>query len=195
MNPSFSFRRFLPSVFWEINDLFFTIPEKVLFRSNAYFNKTGNPIEVAYISGADLMIPKVLFKNSGGFCSEYFMYFEETDLALTVKSQGYLIKSLPDAIIQHFEGASFDSDSDRIRFYLEGKLLFYHRNYRRIYRSLVDIIIRTTYISRIAIFTLIFNKPKVRFWKSMFRSSSEVNREFGKFDPEKFQSVSNSTLI
>lgn len=76
------------------------------------FNNTGFPMEVGYITGADLMIRKELFDAIGGFDKDFFMYAEESELQSRVKNAGYKIVSVPKAEITHLEGASMQASSD-----------------------------------------------------------------------------------
>lgn len=108
LNPTNSFKRFLPGIFWETNELLNTLPQKILYRKNLYFNNGGNPIKVGYISGADLMVKKFILEKIGGFRKEYFLYFEETDLCFRIKKDGWSIFNLPSAKIQHLESRSFE---------------------------------------------------------------------------------------
>lgn len=107
MEPNFSFKRWLPGIRWETNELLNCIPQKLCFGSNSYFNFTRKPLEVAYITGADLMVKRKVLDRIGAFRNEYFLYFEETDLCFRIKKNGWKIYSVPDAEIQHLESKSF----------------------------------------------------------------------------------------
>ena len=107
MKPALSFRRILPGIRWEMNELLHMHPEKLAFGRDSRFNHTDRPSEVGYISGADLMIRADLASSVGGFNPEFFMYFEETDLCLRVRKAGYSIVNVPQASIQHIEGGSY----------------------------------------------------------------------------------------
>jgi GT2 family glycosyltransferase len=177
MLPAYSYRRFFPSVFWELNDLFFCLPEKVVFGKNAHFNNTDREICVAHITGADLMIPRRILETEDSFDPDYFVYFEETDLAYRIHRRGYRIKSIPQAKIMHVEGGSFTDKAVRNENYYRGKLLFYRKNYTKVYNYILRIIIRITFYSRIAAFSLLFNRSKVNEWKSGLEIYYKVNNE------------------
>ncbi len=126
-----SMRRILPGIFWEISELFNLNPERVRFGRSIRFNHTRKSFDVGYICGADLMIKKDLVDSIGGFCEDFFMYFEETDLCARIWKAGYKVVSVPEAKIIHLEGQSFGKESineNKIRFYEESRMIFYRRN-------------------------------------------------------------------
>lgn len=72
--------------------------------SEPRFNYTR---QVDYLSGACVMLPKVLWDELGGF-DEHFApaYFEDTDLAFRVREKGLKTVYTPFSRIVHFEGIS-----------------------------------------------------------------------------------------
>jgi GT2 family glycosyltransferase len=63
--------------------------------------------QVDYVSGACIMIPKLLWDKLGGF-DEHFApaYFEDTDLAFRIRALGLKTYYAPFAAVVHFEGLS-----------------------------------------------------------------------------------------
>ena len=106
MNPALSYRKVYPGIKNELYEMTCHYVENIIYRKNWCFNHTDSPNRVAYISGADLMITKMLFDKIEGFSKEFFMYCEDTDLCLKVHNMGYLIENNPNAKIQHLEGKS-----------------------------------------------------------------------------------------
>lgn len=131
MRPALSFRRILPGIRWELNELSHLWLEKLMFGKNSRFNSGHKPISVGYISGADLMIRADVCQKLDGYSPEFFMYYEETDLCKRIHEIGYRIYSVPQAEIQHLEGGSFDSSKPI--------------NYARLERSEIG---RQTYMAR-----------------------------------------------
>ena len=82
-------------------------PDRLRYGDNRRFNHTGQPMQVAYITGADLMMPASLFHGIGGFSPDFFMYYEETDLQLRMRRMGLKARLVPGASIKHLEGGSF----------------------------------------------------------------------------------------
>jgi GT2 family glycosyltransferase len=131
MKPAYSYRRFFPSLFWEINSLLSNLPERIWYGNNSVFNNAGKPIDVAYITGACLMMSKELVLKIGMFDPNFFLFFEETDLAYRAKKSGYRIVCIPDAHIMHLEGGSFDANSSRAEHYFAGREIYFRKNVSR----------------------------------------------------------------
>ena len=97
------------------------------------FNYSGRPMKVAYIYGADMMLPRALFEELGGFDPDFFMYAEEEELSWRITQKGYEIISVPDAEIIHLEGATMKSGAvfhePQFRMRMNGKLLFFKKCY------------------------------------------------------------------
>lgn len=152
MNPMLSFRRRYPGIRWELNELLHNWPDRLRYGDNRRFNHTGRPMQVAYITGADLMIPASRFLSVNGFSPEFFMYYEETDLCLRISQAGYRIMSLPDARIQHLEGGSFSPDpaalSARRRRAEHGRDTYYRRNVPTLRRHTANLLYRLFVLSR-----------------------------------------------
>lgn len=108
--PTYSYWKYFPGIKCTLHKAFTAIINKLLginFSPNLFFNHTNSPIEVATISGADLMIRKIDFVRLGGFSAQFFMYYEETDLQFRlIHSLNRKIYSLPSAEIVHLEGGS-----------------------------------------------------------------------------------------
>ncbi|MBE0673800.1 MAG: glycosyltransferase family 2 protein [Bacteroidales bacterium] len=169
LSPAYSYRRFMPSLLWELNDIFGGLPEKLIFSRNANFNHSLRCIEVAYITGADLMVSRHALDIAGTFDPVFFLFFEETDLCLRIRKSGYKIVSNPEARIQHLEGTSFAEEKNRIIFYLEGRRLFYSKNYPQIKHDILDFIFWINCRTRILLFTVLRNKDKKSFWETRVR--------------------------
>ncbi len=107
------------------------------------FNYTDQPEEVAYIFGADMMMPKAIFEQVGGFDPDFFMYGEETELTWRITQQGYKVVCVPQSKIVHLEGAttkSGDAFSERqFGMRMNGTLLYYDKCFvngaERFYRA------------------------------------------------------------
>ena len=139
LKPVHSFRRIFPSIFWELNELTKYRLEKALYGENSQFNHKDQPMKVAYITGADLMIRKSLFAHCEGFSKDFFMYYEETDLCKRITNNGYSIISVPKAKIKHLEGKSYNGEDKnnsfnefRWRSIFESMIIYYSKNNSKI---------------------------------------------------------------
>lgn len=178
MKPTHSFKKFFPSILWEIDTLSFHKLEKLIYRNNAIFNHSDQPMEVAYITGADLMIRKDLLNKIGGYNSNFFMFFEETDLCLKAKKEGFKIMNVPEARIQHLEGQSYKSEKDiiikekSVRLWEESRLIFYTLNRPKIVKKIANYI----YGLSLNICYITFKKMHHPIWKEYYLRRS-INRE------------------
>lgn len=95
--------------------------------------------EVAIVSGADMFIPKKVFKKIHGFDSDYFMYGEEVELEYRIMKAGYKRILLPEPKIIHLEGCSSNKKEKKISFFQfysmkRGRILFYRKHKSLLYR-------------------------------------------------------------
>ena len=118
-NPVFSFRKIFPGPDWEFQELTWHLLRYPKNKRKRFFNFTGNPIPVAYISGANLMIKSNIFKECKGFPEDLFMYWDDVELCKRVKELGYEVYSVPDAKICHLESRSFENVSQKNSFKIE----------------------------------------------------------------------------
>ncbi|HEX7341829.1 MAG TPA: glycosyltransferase [Rhodanobacteraceae bacterium] len=67
--------------------------------------------EVDYVSGASLMIRRRLFDSVGGFDTRYApAYYEDTDLAFSVRAAGQRVIYEPRSLVVHMEGTTSGTD-------------------------------------------------------------------------------------
>lgn len=118
---------------------------------NSQYNNGDKAIDVGYITGADLMINKRLFNDIGGYNKDFFMYFEETYLCYEVKSLGYRVVNLPQSLIIHLEGKSFNLNKRREDLYYSSRKLYLIKRYNRLYYYVCNIIHFITCLSKLLI--------------------------------------------
>lgn len=117
------------------------------FGNNRSFNRTSKPLSVAYIIGADLMISRTLFNQMEGFSSDFFMYYEETDLCYRVKKLKKEIHCIPNSKIIHLEGGSQKKTKTKVslRKKLESsRKIYMNRNHGKLYIA-IDSLLQTVY--------------------------------------------------
>lgn len=143
--PCISFERRYPGIVSDFNLFSKGILNKLSYGVNQRFNHLNHPINVAYISGADLMISKSLFTKAGGFLPDYFMYFEETDLCYRIHKYGYKIQSVPNAEIIHFEGGSQKKDINaftrKMEMFMKSRNIFMRKNHGALYYKIDKLLI------------------------------------------------------
>jgi GT2 family glycosyltransferase len=68
--------------------------------------------EADYCSGAAILLPRELFRRVGGFDTRYApAYYEDTDLAFSVRAAGLKVYYEPAATVVHFEGITSGTDT------------------------------------------------------------------------------------
>ena len=92
----------------------------------------SNSREVDQIIGAFFMIRKDLFERLNGFDERFFVYFEEVDLSLRAKQEGYASYYLSDAAALHVGRVSSQKSSMMSLYYsLSSRLKYTLKHFRR----------------------------------------------------------------
>lgn len=91
------------------------------------YNYLSKPLEVDFVSGADMFIKKDFFMNTGGFDESFFMYYEDFDLCIRCKKNGKKIISLPTVKITHLEGASSKDNLKKYEMITKSKYHLYKK--------------------------------------------------------------------
>ena len=94
----------------------FSVPvDRGLFETDReQFDKSE---DVAYISGAAMMVDKKILGMLGGFDSSFFAFCEEVDLCLRAWISGYRVVYTPSSVVYHVFGGSWGRPSPRRRFF------------------------------------------------------------------------------
>jgi N-acetylglucosaminyl-diphospho-decaprenol L-rhamnosyltransferase len=106
-----------------------------------------SPLEVDWVPGAFTCIRRALIEEIGFFDERYFLYYEETDLCLRARQNGWTIDFIPDCIIQHeggassrkLEGQTFDSAGSQVRRFRMMAECLYHRKNHGYYSVIANI--------------------------------------------------------
>jgi len=118
-NPTHSYKRYLPNaktIKKEKSLLYIKNFKRNNLKKSLEYNFTDKPLEVGYVTGADMMIRASLFDEIGYFNEEIFMYAEESEFTFRVKQKGYSVYSVPNAKMLHLEGASLGKKFNENRF-------------------------------------------------------------------------------
>lgn len=124
---------------------------KLIDSVGSYFIKTGflyhfghnKPDQKKYqrasavfsMKGACMLLRKSVIDKTGLFDTDYFAYFEETDLCMRIWLAGYKIRYYPQAVIYHKGGETFKK--------LNNSLLLFHSYKNRIYTYVKNFELRT----------------------------------------------------
>ena len=125
---------------------------KIFGRHRRKYDNPGEIAEVEYVQGSCLMLKRGPLEELGLLDEQYFMYFEETDLAYRLMKNGWKTLYAPVAEVTHFGGggAAWYSETRLVQYH-RSFLLFLRKNYswpRRIlivagllWRSLVRVVV------------------------------------------------------
>ena len=165
--PTHSFLRYLPSVFGELDQLTGYKLSKWCYGKSFEFNHDNRPLHVGYITGADMMIKKIVLDEVGCFDPDFFMYFEETELTYRIRKAGYKIMSVPEACIVHLEGKSHSLKENRERMFLTSRRLYYKKTLRC---NLIFYMCQLVYGLNVSIHILYYlffyrDKEQLKIWK------------------------------
>lgn len=88
---------------------------RLMHRKSEIYNPEipESAIGVEYVSGADMFLPREIFKLTGGFDPDFFMYAEDTEWQYRIAQMGYDRVIIPEPRIIHLEGAS-DASAHRV---------------------------------------------------------------------------------
>ncbi|OOG71105.1 glycosyltransferase family 2 protein [Flavobacterium sp. A45] len=106
------------------NFLEFFNPKKYPKRKKKY----STPIQVNFIPGSFMFLRAADFNEIGGFDTNIFLYYEETDLCLRLAKKSQYAYLIPDAKFIHFHGASTEK-SIAIKKELKISLLYIMRKH------------------------------------------------------------------
>lgn len=148
--------------------IFHTIFRKVFKKSlSLEYNYTNQPLEVGFITGADMMIRKSVLDEIGPFCDEIFMYGEDSEFAYRMKKRtSYRVMSVPYAKMLHLEGASFSKkksfNENKYRISTSGVMIYFEKCFSKeeVIRYLKQC--RRSYLKFMVICKIIFKNEKAR---------------------------------
>jgi GT2 family glycosyltransferase len=122
---------------------FFVFYRKFFDRnlSSGVFNYSDAIKKVDYICGADMFLRAEILKTTGIFDSDFFLYFEETELSFRISAAGYESILLPEVKIIHLEGASLGREpfnKQKLIFFAKSRRLFFNKCYGRLSGMVVN---------------------------------------------------------
>lgn len=170
LKPATSFSRFMPSFLSDIDQFFFNMLSKTIYRKNCYYAFSKEPFEVkGNISGADLMIQKKIFDKLNGFDENYFMYYEETDLLFRLRNINYKTYIVPRSEIIHLEGASEVLQVNKLNRTYDSKKKYYLKNKSKFALLLSNGLMFITIIQRLIVFKMLCKKEKYKYWLGIYK--------------------------
>jgi GT2 family glycosyltransferase len=86
----------------------------------------GKPFDAALASGCCMFLRRAAAAACGGFCDDFFMYFEDYDLSLRMAKHGRIV-CVPQFRIVHYGGNAAKKGHTHIRMFLRSAVTFYSR--------------------------------------------------------------------
>lgn len=140
LKPAHSFHRLLPGFLSELDFAAGQLYRRMRFGKNSQFNYTSCALPVAMITGADMMIRHSLWNLVHGFDSDFFMYYEDTDLCKRCLEYKYDVMSVPSAHIQHLEGKSFTESEKHCERILNGRFTYFSKHHSPLYNKITNLL-------------------------------------------------------
>ncbi len=91
------------------------------------------PYETGYVSGCSMLVKKEVFKKTGLFSEDYFLYYEDADFCVRAGRNGFKCMVIPSAKITHFEKSESDL-SNKVYWLVISGLIFFEKNTPKIIR-------------------------------------------------------------
>jgi GT2 family glycosyltransferase len=79
---------------------------------HSYWHETDHPQEVAWVSGAVMLIERAAFDRIGGFDENLFLYKEDEDLCLRLRRAGGRVIYEPSVVVRHHGSVVADRQLD-----------------------------------------------------------------------------------
>lgn len=110
-------------------------PKSSLWGMRALYAPSSEPSRVDIVSGACLMIRRIVFEQVGQFSTDYFMYAEDMDLCYKAARAGWRTYFVGDATVIHHGGGSSSTGPNQFAAIMmqESKLTFMRVRHGRAY--------------------------------------------------------------
>lgn len=117
-----------------------TILGRGLRRYTLIFRESKVTQEIDWIGGLFIFTRQDIFKHLGGFDEDFFMYYEDQDLALRGRKRGWLSYYFPSVIVEHSVGYS---SNQNLRILIEryrSELMFWIKHYSWLSLSILRVL-------------------------------------------------------
>ncbi len=92
--------------------------------------EADKPVDLPMMSGCLFVVDRAFFESVGLFDERYPLYYEDSDLSVTVRKAGRTVTQVPDAHLVHFVNRSGMSDLDTMwQRHYTSKALYYRKWY------------------------------------------------------------------
>ncbi len=113
------------------------------------------PRQLDYVWSAGILITREAYEATGGFDTDYFVYFEDPDFCVRVRKADFTIRYVPTAVMWHKVGELIPN-TNRAYQWGRGKMLFFRKHSAGMHR--LGLIV---YAYAYAFFRAVWQKPNV----------------------------------
>ncbi|XPV75566.1 MAG: glycosyltransferase family 2 protein [Desulfovibrio sp.] len=137
---------------------------------------TAATVQLDYVFGASMCIPAQAFRDVGGFCEKYFLYYEEIDFCRSVARNGYSPVWVPDVVVRHEGGGATESVGENR---IKRDFVQYHENLstfiftRRHHKMLVPLVLAVRIAAKLPLFAI---RGELYLVKSLWRAVRDFLR-------------------
>lgn len=149
VTTSHSYSFLFPSLLMELDILLRGKITRRMENKRSKFITSDGFVNVAYITGADMMLRRSDIQQYGFFDPSFFLYFEETELSYRYFRNRRISVFYPEAKIIHLAGGSFSVAKTRSKFYVEGRKNYYKITHSIFYKKIADFICNITFITEV----------------------------------------------
>ena len=94
------------------------------------------PMDVHYVTGAVMFVPRYVLDDIGVFDEDFFLYYEETDMQYRMREADLRRVVLHEPAVVHLESHTSNGNHEKRQIIQKSRLLFYRKNYS-LFRYLV----------------------------------------------------------
>lgn len=104
-------------------------------------------VDLAWISGACMLLRAEAWQAVGGFDPRYFLYFEDLDLCQRLRQAGWAVAIEPAAEVAHVRGQSARQATESVEaWYRESQIRYYARHNSRLESALLRLYLLAKYL-------------------------------------------------
>ncbi len=85
----------------------------------------GKTVFPDWVAGMCMLFRREVFEKLGGFDERYFLYYEDVDMCVRLRLQGYQVALCPDASVVHYAHRSSHRNLKYMRWHLTSMLRFF----------------------------------------------------------------------
>lgn len=113
----------------------------IMGEVSAKYGLPDQPVRVAWVSGAALCCRRSTWDAIGGFDERFFLYYEDVDLCLRAAQAGWEVWHVPQAVIRHRSGTSFQGDRKfQKQMYFASQEYYFQKHHHPMMASLSSVV-------------------------------------------------------